>query len=223
VFGNDTDSGKTAIAVGEKSLAGAGFNVIFAKGVLPPPPISDYTPYVQQVVNSDSGHAPDAVVCLLAIDCISMYKGLTDAGFTGAYYSSLYTDLLLEAMKGSYAAAFYAPFDTPSDGLADLQKYLAEVQPDAAVDLGSFAGWASTDMFIQALKAAAQSGGISPENVHDKAMSQTWEIKGFAGPTNYPDALAHPAPACSAIAFDEGTAWKTVVPYACSDKTFPIG
>ena len=221
-FSSDTTSGHNSTKFSSFQLKGAGFDVVYAKGVLPPPPVSDYTPYVQQLMTADGGKAPDALVCLLAIDCIPIYKGVLAAGYKGAYFSNLYSDQLVPAMKGSYANVTFAPFDTPTDGLADLKKYMTEVKSDYAIDTGVFSAWTSTDMFIQALKAAHKDGGISPENVHDKAMHQTWQIKGFAGPTRYPDSLARSIPACRALTYDDGTMWKTIVPFACSEKSWPV-
>jgi len=221
-FSSDTTSGHNSTKFSTFQLKGAGFNVVYAKGSVPPPPVSDYTPYVQQLMTADGGKAPDVAVCLLAVDCIPIYKGMVAAGFKGIYYHNLYADALAAPMKGSYANVTFTPFDTPTAGLADLKKYMAEIKPDYSVDTGAFSAWTSTDMFIQALKAAAKSGGISPENVQAKAMHQTWEIKGFAGPTKYPDAVKHPSPTCGALTVSDGTTWKTVAPYSCSDKTWPV-
>jgi ABC-type branched-subunit amino acid transport system substrate-binding protein len=221
-FSSDTTSGHNSTKFSSFQLKGSGFNVVYAKGSVPPPPVTDYTPYVQQLMTADNGKAPDAMVCLLAVDCIPIWKGVQAAGYKGYYYSNLYSDALLAAMKGTYANVTFAPFDTPTDGLTEMKKYMAEIKPDYAPDTGAFSAWASTDMFVQALKAAAKSGGISPENVHDKALNQTWQIKGFAGPTRYPDSQKVSTPGCGALTYDDGTAWKTLVPFSCSEKTWPI-
>jgi ABC-type branched-subunit amino acid transport system substrate-binding protein len=223
VFGNDTDSGQKSIKATSAGASGTGFDVVYAKGALPPPPISDYSPYVQQLMTSDSGHAPQVIECLLATDCIPMYSGLVNAGFNGTYLSNLYSDLIVGGMKGSLASSpGFAPFDESSPGLEQMKKYMAAVDPKAALDIGAVAGWGSTDMFIQALKAASQSDGISPENVQAKAATMTWKIEGFIGPVEYPASTVHPTPACGGTVMSDGTAWKTVVPYACTTKTFPV-
>jgi len=221
-FSNDNTSGHASTKFSTFSLEGAGFKVVYAKGSVPLPPVSDYTPYVQQLMTADGGKEPDAIVCLLAIDCIPMYTGLVKANYKGAYYSNLYSDGLLAALKGSYANVTFSPFDVATDGLSDMKKYMTEVKPDYTIDTGVFAAWTSTDMFIQAVKAAAKDGGISPENVREKAAHQTWEIKGFAGPTKYPDSFARPTPTCAALTYDDGTMWKTIVPYGCSSKVWPV-
>jgi ABC-type branched-subunit amino acid transport system substrate-binding protein len=223
IFGNDTDSGVNAVKGTASGATGVGFDVVYAKGALPPPPISDYTPYVQQVITSDHGHAPDAVECLLAADCIPMYTGLVNGGFKGSYLSNLYSDLIVKPMSGSLASSpGFAPFDQSSPGLEQMKKYMSAVDPKAPIDIGAIAGWGSTDMFIQALKAAYRSGGISPENVQAKAATMTWEIKDFIGPTEYPASTVHSTPACGGVVKSDGTAWKTVEPYTCSTKTFPV-
>ena len=65
-------------------------------------------------------------------------------------------------------------------------------------------------MFIQALKTAAKKGksDITPENVQKAAANQTWQIKGLAGPTTYPQSTVSAYPACSAEVLSDGTAWK---------------
>ena len=50
IFGNDTQSGKNAVQYQASSYQGAGFDVTYAKGPIPPPPVSDYTPYAQEVL-----------------------------------------------------------------------------------------------------------------------------------------------------------------------------
>jgi len=220
-FSNDNTSGHNSTKYASFQLKGVGFNVVYAKGSVPLPPVSDYTPYVQQFMTSDGGHPPDAIVCLLAVDCIPIYKGLVAAGYKGYYFHNLYADTLAAPMKGSYASVTFTAFDIPSDGYTQMKTDVAAIKPDYAIDTGVFAGYTSTDMFIQALKAAAKSGGISPENVQAHAANQTWEIKGFAGPTKYPDSSVKPTPACNSLTYSDGTSWKTVVPYTCSDKVWP--
>lgn len=222
LFGNDTASGQGSVKNDVAAFRGAGFDVVYAKGLLPPPPISDYTPYVQGLLTSDHGKAPDAIECLLSTDCIPMYKGLLAAGFKGIYSHNLYSDALAPAMKGSVTQVPFVPFDIPSPALDQMKADVAAAKPDQKLDTGVTTGYFSADQFIQALVAAAHSGGITPENVQAKAARMTWEIKGLAGPLRYPDSTVEASPACFALAYDDGTAWKTVVPYACSDKTFPV-
>ena len=219
-FSSDTTSGH-ASTKSTVALTGAGFDVVFSKGIVPPPPTSDYTPYVQRLLASDHGHAPDVIICSLAVDCIPMYKGLRAAGFTGIFQHNLYSDALLAPMKGSVAGTFLVPFDTPNAGLTQLKADVSAVNPSQVIDIGVAGGYFSTDMFIQALKKAKAGGGISAENVRAAASHMTWEIKGLAGPTRYPESTAIPTPYCVGYTISTGTEWKTVAPFTCSERTFP--
>jgi len=220
-FSSDTASGRNSAKFAAIQLKGRGFKVVYAKASVPPPPVPDFTPYVQQLVTSDGGHAPDAVVCLLAIDCLSMYKGLRAAGYPGFFFTSLYSDALLGALKGSYVNVSFQPFDQPNAGLTQMRADMTLVKPDYTIDIGVVGGYFAADMFIAALKLAAKSGGISPENVQAKAARMTWEIKGFVGPTIYPEATTH-SHGCNALTYDDGTVFKTVEPFSCSDTTWPV-
>ena len=223
VFSSDTQSGRGVVNTGQL-YKGAGFKVVFAKGIVPPPPVSDYTPYVQQLLTSNKGKAPDVISCQLAIDCIPIYKGLLANNYTGVYYHSLVSDALLEAMKGSVAATGWANFNDATPARDRLKADVAAVNPDQALDIGIAAGYFSTDMFISALKKVAKKGTshITPANVRKAASTQTWRIKGLVGPTKYPAATVKSTPACNTLLYDDGTAWKTVTPFSCSTKTFKV-
>ena len=94
MFSNETDSGKNSVATQASGYAGAGFDVVYAKGLLPPPPIDDVTPYVQELLTSNDGGPPDAMVCLLSIDCLPVWAQLQANNYAGRYQSTLYSDLL---------------------------------------------------------------------------------------------------------------------------------
>jgi branched-chain amino acid transport system substrate-binding protein len=227
LFSSDTPSGHDAAKYDEPPYAGAGFNVVFAKGIVPPPPVSDYTPYVQQLLHSNNGGAPDAIVCLLTTDCIPMYGLLQANKYPGLFLSSLYSDQILGSFKGSVVFTVFAPLGDPTPANTQLRADLKVVDPKQTPDLGSAVGYLSTDMFIQALKAVVKAKGtsyISPENVQQAAAYMTFEVKGMMGPTKYPDSTVIPTPTCSGVVVDtDGAHWKTVEPYSCSYKTYPAG
>jgi ABC-type branched-subunit amino acid transport system substrate-binding protein len=226
LFAGDVPSGNQAVRSSAVDWKGAGFDVVFAKGILPGgAPVSDYTPYAQQLLTSDHGKAPDSITCLAAIDCIGMYKQLKANNYSGLFISPLYSDLLLSAMKGSVVFTFYAPFEGKTPQSIQITNDVKAVKADQTVDLGAAAGYFSTDMFIQALKKVVDANGkayISQDNIQKAASNMTWEIKGVMGPTKYPESTVRSTPACGAVVYDDGTKWNTVEPYTCSYKTFPV-
>ena len=224
MFSNSTQSGKNSVSTQAFAYQGAGFDVVMKSGLLPLPPISDYTPYVQQVLTADNGKAPDAVVCLLSTDCISMWSLMKAQGYKGTFQSPLYSDLLLKPMQGSVASIQFVALNIPGDAINQINSDVKAVAPKQAVDTGVLTGYWTTDEFIQALKTVAKSGKdlISPENVQKAAAVQTWQMQGLVGPVEYPAATLKSTPACTSIVLDTGTEWKTVVPYKCSSKGWPV-
>ena len=126
-------------------------------------------------------------------------------------------------LAGTIASGFY---NTESNaGYTQFQKDLDAVKSGTKPSLGNAAGYFGADMFISALKKVAKKGtsNITPENVQKAGAAQTWQIKGFVGPTVYPKATVVSTPSCSSLVENaDGSAWKTVQPYACSFKTFKI-
>jgi ABC-type branched-subunit amino acid transport system substrate-binding protein len=224
IFSNDTPAGQDAAKFQAVAYEGAGFDVVMADGLIPPPPVSDFTPYVQDLLTSDGGDAPDVVYCLLAADCLPVHEQLKALGFEGIYQHPVYSDLLTAQLEGTVVSNGFANLDEPSPALDQLEADMAAVAPDQALEVGSVAGYLAADMFIQALLTAAEDGlsGVTPENVQQVAANQTWEIEGLAGPTVYPDSTVGSSPNCGEMLRSNGTKWETVVEYSCTDKQWPV-
>jgi ABC-type branched-subunit amino acid transport system substrate-binding protein len=225
LFSSDTESGKNSVKFQTAIFEGAGFDVVYAEGLVPPPPVADYTPYVQELLTADGGNPPDVMVCLLSADCIPIFAQVQASNYQGIFHHTLYSDLLVGLMEGTTSSTFAVPFNTK--GNAALDQVIADVKAvksDQALETGSAAGYFSTDMFIQALKTVAEQGTeyITPANVRLAAMHQTWEIEGLVGPTRYPESTVTSTPQCGALVTSDGTAWVTVAEYNCSEKRFPV-
>lgn len=218
------DSGSDLIKMVASSFHGVGFHVVYHKAVLPTP-VTDYTPYVQDLLTSDNGGAPDAMMCLAVTDCIPMYTQLRASGYQGTFAHPLYSDLLLGPMEGSVATTGgFNALSADTEGVRQLRADVAAFDPAAPVDTGTVAGYATTDMFIQALATVAAQGTefITPENVRQAAAQQTWEIEGLAGPTRYPESSVLPTPACGSIAKATAAGWEAVVEYSCTETRYPV-
>jgi ABC-type branched-subunit amino acid transport system substrate-binding protein len=224
IFSSESQSGKDAAKFQAVALAGAGFKVVFKEGIVPPPPVTDYTPYVQQLLTSNAGSAPDAMLCLLQIDCIAMYTQLRATGYKGVYVHNLYSDFLVVPFEGSATNAQFANLADPNPVVDQMKNDVTAVKADQKLETGSVTGYMATDMFIQALKLAIKQGksGITPENIQKVASSMTWELKGFAGPTRFPANFLSSA-SCGTILESDGKSWVTKVPFTCSTKTYPVG
>jgi ABC-type branched-subunit amino acid transport system substrate-binding protein len=224
LFADTSQSGQNAVTYQANSYKGAGFDVVLSTGLVPPPPVTDYTPYVQQLMTSDHGHAPDFIQCYLSAECIPIYTQLRADGFKGEFGHTLYSDQLTKTMAGSTVNNPYGNLSDPSPQRDQIKQDVAAVNPTQPLETGDVTAYLATDMFIQALKKAAASGtsGIAPDNVRQIAAMQTWQFGNFAGPTVYPQSTVTDTPNCSAVLKSNGTAWVTVVPYACSTRQFAI-
>jgi ABC-type branched-subunit amino acid transport system substrate-binding protein len=229
VFGNESQSGKNAVKFQSIAYKGAGYDVVAQLTRMPLPPVPDFTPYVQDILTSNDGGAPDVVLCLLSTECLNIWDLVKANGYDGIFISSLYSNILTKALAGSLANVPSVPSDTTgaaAAGLEQMKKDLDAYEPGTSekIDTATIAGYASTDMFIQALKTVAKKGksNITPANVQKAAAKQTWQIKGLAGPTTYPQSTVSPYPTCTALAMSDGTTWSTVEPFGCSKKQYPV-
>jgi len=225
LFNTDTASGHKSSDNALITLKGDGFDTLPALPIIPPPPVTDYTPFVQRILTSDHGHAPQVVACYAATDCVPMWLQMKAAGFKGIFYHTIYADQLVKPMAGTVVGVGWANFADPTPAVTQLSDDVKAVKADQGLDIGVAAGYFSTDMFISALKKAyAKDGakGITPEKVRAAASTMTWEIKGLVGPTKYPESSVKPTPACGTLAKSDGTSWKTLIPFTCASRSFPV-
>lgn len=217
LFSNDNQSGQNSVRFQSAGAEGAGFDVVYAEGVVPLA-TSDYSPYVQDWLTADGGDPPDAIYCLLSVQCLEIWSQVKAAGYEGTFQTSLYTDLLVAPLAGTVAQSFYNV--EPNDGLTQLQEDLEAFEPGTKISATNAPAYFAADMFIQALKEVGTN--LTPEAVQQALANQTWEIEGFVGPIRYPDSTVVSTPSCNSLLESDGTAWTVVEPYSCSDKTHPV-
>ncbi len=219
LLSNDNQSGKQGVPLLASSAEGAGFDVVYAKGTLPTV-VSDYTPYVQTWLTSNSGKAPDALLCELAIQCLQVWQSVKAAGYNGTFYVNLGPVApLAKALAGTVTLGFYNSQPNPAltQMETDLQAFKAGTQPVGYANVPSYF---AADMFIQALKKVGRD--ITPEAVQQALANQSWQIQGLVGPINYPASTVAASPACGELLTDDGTNYTVVAPFACSNKTYPV-
>jgi ABC-type branched-subunit amino acid transport system substrate-binding protein len=222
---NDTPSGQTALRLHAAQVKGGGWGKETYNKASIPLNASDYTPYVQDLMTSGAnGGPPDMIRCGANFaDCLSIYKLVRAQGFKGEFEHNSYDDRVAASFNGTIVAN---PFQNPVDGgpaYDTLNKYVNEVKPGQKLDSGVLYGYLQTDMFIQALKTAAKSkAGITRANLQKIAATQTWEVKGLAGPTTFPASTVTPTPLCRSVVKSDGTKWVTVEPYSCTTKTYKV-
>jgi hypothetical protein len=243
-------AGKTAVVFSENyagsdqnaknmvtSIEGAGFKVVLSDGSLPPDtagPVTDFSPYVQKVMTADNGKPPDLMVNNTNFNnAVGMTGALTAAGFKGAQVDYVaYVPGLLEAapdlakaLNGTYlvqqgtgAQAF------GGKSWDQIVNDLTAIKAPTSVGLGTVHGYASADMFVQAIKKLENDGkDITAENVA-KMFSTGWSYPGLGnaiGAANFPQAKTS-ANNCSSMVQVKGTKYVPIVDLKCGYGLVPI-
>jgi ABC-type branched-subunit amino acid transport system substrate-binding protein len=219
VFTNDNESGQKTAKFDGIATAGAGFNVVYAKGSLPMV-VSDYTPYVQQWLTSDGGKQPDVIFCESAIQCVPVWAAVKTAGFTGTFWTPLgNVAALAKPMAGTITQTL---FNTqPSPALTQMEADIQAFKPGTTLTgYSNVPAYFAADMFVQALKKVGRD--ITPQTVQAALAHLTWQIPGLAGPLDYPASTVGPSPFCSELLGDSGTDFNVVEPFACSTTQYPV-
>lgn len=213
----DSDAAKTAVnntVAGSKAL---GMKVSYAKSEVPSPPavVSDWSPYVQAILTSNGGKAPDVIFpALQATNQIAFQTALRQAGYTGMIVGTLYSPLLVKTVKDYTAQTGTA---TPEATNASMQEIVTTLTDAGVTSIASPAlvGYFSADLFIKILKKTGVKN-LTPENFQKVASTFKYSIPGVIGPTQYPQGWAAPSP-CNQLSKSDGTVWTVAQPYACYD------
>jgi hypothetical protein len=218
VITEDDDSGKVGAVVIEAQAKVNGMNVVYAKPALPPPTqtVGDYTPYVQALMTSASGKAPDVIFVTTAFaNVLGLSGALLQAGYKGILTNAVAYDPAL--IKTAAGQSVFAQFDLPEDtSNANMVKIVKDLNdsgvPTNKIGQTALAGYFAADMFIAVTKKAGKT--LTPDT-WAKALSKfTYQIKGVVGPTKYPQSLTQGAP-CGTLVTSNGTAYQISVPYGC--------
>ena len=218
MFSQDNQSGQNSMDILAVAAKGAGFDVVSAKGNIPAT-VGDYTPYVQALLTSANGSAPDFIDCELTTQCLPILNLLNGSGFKGTFSSPLYTDILVKPLAGTVASVSFNV--APNAGLTQMQKDFDAIKPGANIDTLSAGAYFAADKLIMAAKKVGKSK-ITPESVQKVLATMTWSIKGLVGPNQYPASTVGSSPSCQMLMKSDGTKWDPVVSFACSSKQYKV-
>ena len=221
VISESNDSGQSGNVVIVATAEAVGMKVVYDEASIPAPdpaPVTDFSPYVTDLMTSDGGEPPDVIFLVVSADTLQagLQNALNDAGYDGlatnaVLYSPLATALVTGGSVLTQFATPEAVADTPS-----VQKFLDAVEAvagDEAVNQPTISGYIAADMFIQALKKAGKNP--TPEKVQKAAAKlKNYKIDGFVGPTSYPKGFTQGTP-CGQLVASDGTEWTVQVPFQC--------
>lgn len=187
---------------------------------------TDFTPFVQRLLSSDDGGAPDVIVTNAGF---SLTTGLTaalkEAGYEGHImgFVTYLPDLLASdadfraSLDGAYVDAQWLPAEFGGDAIEQIQADLEAIDEDPTVSSNISIGYWSADLLVQMLDAAGED--LSPERF-DEAINGdgfTYESEFTPpgiGPVAYPENHDVAVP-CGSLVRASGDEFEPILPMTC--------
>ncbi|WP_433253707.1 ABC transporter substrate-binding protein [Streptosporangium sp. CA-135522] len=208
-----------------QSFQAAGFTLAGLNSGLPaaaPPP--DWLPYVNKIMTSNGGRAPDLVVSIIAGTKFNtgLYAALKKAGYKGllsdatSYDAAILKDpATAQALEGVIAAPMFEPFESRAPEIAQLKADVAKAAPGAALTQHLAIGYWAADIFLKVLEQTGRD--LTRERFLATANgSFSYENAGF-GRIRYPRDHTEPN-GCGALVKLEDGAFTVARNMKCFDN-----
>ncbi|MFG2497691.1 ABC transporter substrate-binding protein [Streptomyces sp. NPDC048441] len=167
ILANDNDAGTFAIRTYKQSFAAAGYKVTYAKSTVPATSVpSDWSAYTKEILRSDGGKAPDAVVSVMQTPYnIGLFTAVKRSGFKGVLTDPTdYDPGLLaksatkKALDGVHVLLTFQPFEQNS---AAMKQFKADIRKTAGKDvplnMHMMTGYMSADLFLAIAEKAGKN------------------------------------------------------------------
>jgi hypothetical protein len=217
VIADNNDSGKSGVEVIAATAEAVGMKVVYKEAAVPPPPaaVTDFTPYVQDIMTSNGGKPPDVVYLVVApTNVYGLGPALTQAGFTGVDTNAVaYAPALAGLTKGWQA---FTQFATPEATSSEMQEIVANLKAAGINQVGQpgIAGYLAADMFVEILKKVGKD--LTPEKFSSVASKFKYQIPNVVGPTVYPAGFKAGSP-CGQLAESNGSTYTVTADFKCYD------
>lgn len=222
---SDSSGSKYGGTTISQSFVAAGFKLVGLSSALPaaaPPP--DWLPYVNKIMTSNDGKAPDIVVSIIAGTKfnVGLYTALKKAGYKGVLSDATSYDAAIlkdpataAAMEGVIAAPMFEPFESTDPAIEQLRKDVEKVAPGVQLTQHLAIGYWAADIFLKVLEQTGK------ELTREKFLATanggfTYENPGF-GKIEYPKDHSEPN-GCGALVKLEGGAYQVAKNMKCFDN-----
>ena len=222
IVNEDTPAGKTSTAIVLAQFQADGFKVTYAKPSMPGPPavVGDFSPYVNAVLTSNNGKAPDLVVLSIgSTNAFAFVKALNAAGYKGDISLSFYDPRIVALLKDTIVITPFGPFESDAPAMKQLISDVKAFKPDVTLGLAVEAGYLSADMFIKAMQKVGKDP--TPEKLQKVASTMTYKLSGVQCPTTFPTAWKHGTDGTGLVK-SNGTTWQIVEPYTPVNTCAPM-
>jgi branched-chain amino acid transport system substrate-binding protein len=216
VISEDNATGKTGAIVIGAQVKKAGFKAVYVQSTLPPVPPGDYSPYINAMLTSAGGKAPDAIFLTTSVpNTLKLAVALPAAGYKGVLTNAvLYDPRAVSILKQNFA---FTQFDVPADtSNPAMQQIVANIKavggPNVSITQGMLSAYFSADAFVKVLQKVGKN--LTPQTMAAAMKNFTYQIPTVVGPTVYPAAQTEGSP-CGALVGSDGTTFSISVKFSC--------
>ncbi|MGW0533135.1 ABC transporter substrate-binding protein [Streptomyces sp. NPDC003032] len=221
ILANDNDAGTFAIRTYKQSFAAAGYKVTYAKSTVPATSVpSDWSAYTKEILRSDGGKAPDAVVSVMQTPYnIGLFTALKRTGFKGLLTDPTdYDPGLLakratrKALDGVHVLLTFQPFEQDS---ADMRRFKADIRRTAGkgvpLNMHMMTGYMSADLF---LAIAGKAGEDLTVDSFQRAADGYSDTGTLVGDRSWPKGRKESF-GCGALVHLKDGAYEVSAPFKC--------
>ncbi|MFD4923395.1 ABC transporter substrate-binding protein [Streptomyces goshikiensis] len=222
IIANDSDAGKFGIRTFQQGFAGAGFEVAYAKASVPATAVpSDWSAYVKDILASDGGEAPDAVVSVMQTpNNIGLFTTLKRAGYRGLLSDPtdydpalLAKDTTRQALDGVHVLLQFEPFESANPRMDQFKADIKAASGGREVPLNMhmLTGYMSADLFVSIALKAGKDLTVAHFQNAARSFSDTGTLVGDrAEPKGQKESFG-----CGALVRLKDGAYEVSVPFKC--------
>ncbi|OKI39833.1 hypothetical protein A6A28_04920 [Streptomyces sp. CB03578] len=222
IIANDSDAGKFGIRTFQQGFAGAGFEVAYAKASVPATAVpSDWSAYVKDILASDGGEAPDAVVSVMQTpNNIGLFTALKRAGYRGLLSDPtdydpalLAKDTTRQALDGVHVLLQFEPFESANPRMDQFKADIKAASGGREIPLSMhmLTGYMSADLFVSIALKAGKDLTVAHFQNAARSFSDTGTLVGDrAEPKGQKESFG-----CGALVRLKDGAYEVSVPFKC--------
>ncbi|MGW6012566.1 ABC transporter substrate-binding protein [Streptomyces sp. NPDC055210] len=171
ILANDSDAGKFGSRTYRQSFESAGFTVTYAKPSVSAASVpSDWSAYTKEILRSDGGKAPDAIVSVMQTPYnIGLFTAVKRTGYRGVLTDPTdYDPGLLaksatrKALDGVHVLTSFQPFEQRSAAMTRFGKDIRKAAgKDVPLNMHMMTGYMSADLFLAIAGKAGKNLTVS--------------------------------------------------------------
>ena len=225
IIADDNDLGQSGITTQTAAFEAVGFDVAYGEARIPAPPApapSDYSPFVNELLTSADGDAPDVIYLLTSPNnTLAMIQALKDQSYEGEILNAVaYDSRLTSAAAGVSSYIQYAGFETAPENeymeqmIGDLERTDPELAGQIPIQTLA-AGYFSGEFLVRVLQEVGED--VTAERFLQIANDDfEFGIPDTLGTITYPDSHNQGSP-CGSLMTYTGTEFEVAVPFMCGE------